>query len=261
MSESVTFSAQWARDNHTADAAPKLLCILCIKLGLSFPLVTHRLQQPSDFYHYHLALTMVNRIVSSALALALSFTQAAHALPQASPSDASSTSYNPLASSNSWSSSPSYTTSYPSTESSYSSQYSSTTDYYPMTTDRYSMGTPYYSSQPYYIPLHTTRCPRRPTHPRPHLIFPTRRQGLIMANPTITTRNLTRHLPCAPCTILRSTTRLVLSTALHARTSLTVLCRDSRRSAITPTSLSLAALSTLRGTLLIAAGAGTSLTR
>ena len=87
---------------------------------------------------------MVNIIVSSALALALalSSTQVAHALPQAPPSDASP--------SDSWSSSPSYTTSYSSTPSPYSSQYSSTTDYYATTTDSYSMGTPYYSSQPYY---------------------------------------------------------------------------------------------------------------
>jgi len=89
---------------------------------------------------------MVNTVVSSALALALAlfFTQVAHALPQASPSDASP--------SDSWSSSPSYTTPYSSTPSPYSSQYSSTvtTDYYPTTTGSYSTGTPYYSSQPYY---------------------------------------------------------------------------------------------------------------
>jgi len=93
---------------------------------------------------------MVNTMVSSALALTLFFTQVAHALPQASPSEASPTSYSSPASSDSWSSSPSYTTSYSSTASPYSSQYSSTTDYYPTTTDSYSMGTPYYSSQPYY---------------------------------------------------------------------------------------------------------------
>jgi len=84
---------------------------------------------------------MVNKIVSSGLALALFFTQVAHALPQPSSSDASS---------GSWSSRPPYTTSYSSTASPYSSQYSSTTDYYPTTTDSYPMSTPYYSSQPYY---------------------------------------------------------------------------------------------------------------
>jgi len=109
--------------------------------------------------------------------------------------------------------------------------------------------------------LRTTRRPRRPIHPQPHLILPARRQSLITASPTITTRSLTRHLPCAPPMMLRSTTRQALSTASHVRTGLTVLRRDSRRSATSPTSLSLAALSTLRGTLLIAAGAGTSPTR
>ena len=109
--------------------------------------------------------------------------------------------------------------------------------------------------------LRTTRRPRRLTHPQPHLILPTRRQSLIMANPTITTQNPTRRLPCAPHTTLRSTIRLALSTASHARTGLTVLRRDSRPSATSRTFLSLAALSTLYGTLLIAAGAGTSRTR
>ena len=94
---------------------------------------------------------MVNMIVSSALALTLFFTRVAHALPQASPSEASPMSYSSPAPSDPWSSSPSYTTSYSSTASPYdTSQYSSTTDYYPTTTDSYSMGTPYYSSQPYY---------------------------------------------------------------------------------------------------------------
>jgi len=127
---------------------------------------------------------MVNTIISSAIALALFFTQAAHALPQASPSDASPTSSNSPASSDSWSSSPSYTTSYSSTASPYSSQYSSTTDYYPTTTDSYSTtGTPYYSSQPYYTsssyysppketyPPTTSTCPpsppSKPDHGKP----------------------------------------------------------------------------------------------
>ena len=98
---------------------------------------------------------MVNTIVFSAITLF--FTQAAHALPQAPPSDTSPT--------DSWSSSPSYTTSYSSTASPYSSQYSSTTDYYPTTTDSYSMGTPYYSSQPYYTSSSSYYPPPKETYP------------------------------------------------------------------------------------------------
>ena len=85
---------------------------------------------------------MVNKIVSSGLGLGLFFARVAHALPQPSPYDASPT--------DSWPTSPSYTTSYSSAASPYPSQYSSTSDYYPTITDSYSMGTPYYSSQPYY---------------------------------------------------------------------------------------------------------------
>ena len=111
---------------------------------------------------------MVNTIVSSTFALALFFTQVAHALPQASPSDVSPTSSTSPASSDSWSSNPSYTTSYSSTASPYSSQYSSTTSYYPTTTGSYSMGTPYCSSQPsytsssYYPPTISSSSPTAP---------------------------------------------------------------------------------------------------
>ena len=88
------------------------------------------------------------KIFSATATVALFFTtRAVYALPQASQSDASSTT---PSSSDSWSSIPSYTSSYSSTASPYSSPYSSTTDYYPTTTSSYSMGTPYYSSQPSY---------------------------------------------------------------------------------------------------------------
>ena len=91
------------------------------------------------------SFTMVNTVVFSAIALF--FTQVAHALPQAPPSDVPPT--------DSWSSTPSYTTSYSSTASPYSSQYSSTTDYYPTTTHSYSTGTPYTSSSCYPPPKET----------------------------------------------------------------------------------------------------------
>jgi len=93
-------------------------------------------------------------------------------------------------------------------------------------------------------PLRPTRRPRRPTHRQPHLILPTRRQSPTTANQTIRIRSPTRHLPCAPRTTLLSTTGLALSTTSHARTGLTDLFRDSRRLAISRTSLSLGALST-----------------